>query len=76
MLAGLAFAPHVAQRGIVTATLLLGLVIINTTPANPYFVVHLANMGAGQIPELQRRPSSCRCCGRSGGVVPVAALHR
>jgi VanZ family protein len=37
MLAGLIFAPHVAQRRLAIATLLLSLLIVNTTPTNPYF---------------------------------------
>jgi VanZ family protein len=37
MLGGLIFAPHVAQRRLAVATLLLSLLIVNTTPTNPYF---------------------------------------
>jgi hypothetical protein len=49
MLAGLAYAPHVAQRGWRPTTLLLGLVIINTTPANPYFVATLQTWVQGKF---------------------------
>jgi VanZ family protein len=49
MLAGLAFAPHVAQRRLAIATLLLSLVIINTTPANPYFVATLQTWVQGKF---------------------------
>ena len=75
MLAGLAFAPHVAQRRLAVATLLLSLVIVNTTPANPYFVATLADLGAGQVPQLQRRgavPHPAVAVLR--GLVPVAAF--
>lgn len=37
MLGGLIFAPQVAQRRLAVATLLLCLLIVNTTPTNPYF---------------------------------------
>jgi VanZ family protein len=49
MLAGLAFAPQVAQRRLAIATLLLSLVIINTTPANPYFVATLQTWVQGKF---------------------------
>ena len=49
MLAGLAFAPHVAQRRLAVATLLLSLVIVNTTPANPYFVATLQTWVQGKF---------------------------
>ena len=49
MLAGLAFAPHVAQRRLAITTLLLSLVIINTTPANPYFVATLQTWVQGKF---------------------------
>jgi len=49
MLAGLAFAPHVAQRRLAAATLLLSLVIVNTTPANPYFVATLQTWVQGKF---------------------------
>jgi VanZ family protein len=37
MLAGLAFAPQVAQRRLAVVTLLLSLLVVNTIPVNPYF---------------------------------------
>ncbi|MFA9216282.1 MAG: VanZ family protein [Sphingomonadaceae bacterium] len=49
MLAGLTFAPHVAQRRLAVVTLLLSLVIINTTPANPYFVATLQSWVQGKF---------------------------
>ena len=49
MLAGLAFAPHAAQRRLAAVTLLLSLVIINTTPANPYFVATLQSWVQGKF---------------------------
>src|SRR5206468_5688358 len=38
MLAGLAFAPQVAQRRLAVVTLVLSLIVVNTIPSNPYFV--------------------------------------
>jgi hypothetical protein len=38
MLAGLAFAPQVAQRRLAIVTLVLSLLVVNTIPVNPYFV--------------------------------------
>jgi len=49
MLAGLTFAPHVAQRRLAVTTLLLSLVIVNTTPANPYFVATLQTWVQGKF---------------------------
>ena len=49
MLAGLTFAPQVAQRRLGAVTLLLSLVIINTTPANPYFVATLQTWVQGKF---------------------------
>lgn len=49
MLAGLTYAPHVAQRRLAVITLLLGLIIINTTPANPYFVATLQTWVQGKF---------------------------
>ncbi|MRW94768.1 hypothetical protein GJ699_32870 [Duganella sp. FT80W] len=49
MLAGLTYAPHVAQRRLAIITLLLGLAIINTTPANPYFVATLQTWVQGKF---------------------------
>jgi VanZ family protein len=37
MLAGLAFAPQVAQRRVAILTLMIGLLVVNTIPVNPYF---------------------------------------
>jgi VanZ family protein len=41
MLGGLAFAPQVAQRRLAALTIMLSLLIINTTPLNPYFTATL-----------------------------------
>ena len=41
MLAGLAFAPHTVQRRLAALTLLLSLLVVNTTPVNPYFAATL-----------------------------------
>ena len=49
MLGGLAFAPHVAQRRIAVATLLLSLVIVNITPINPYFMSTLQGWVQGKF---------------------------
>jgi VanZ family protein len=49
MLAGLAFAPHVAQRRLGVVALLLSLLIVNTTPANPYFVATLQTWVQGKF---------------------------
>ena len=49
MLAGLTFAPHVAQRRLAAATLLLSLLIVNVTPANPYFVATLQTWVQGKF---------------------------
>ncbi|TFW22603.1 hypothetical protein E4L96_07555 [Massilia arenosa] len=38
MLSGLVFAPQVAQRRLAVLTLLISLLVVNTIPANPYFV--------------------------------------
>ncbi|WP_020654408.1 VanZ family protein [Massilia niastensis] len=37
MLAGLVFAPQVAQRRLAVVTLILSLIVVNTIPVNPYF---------------------------------------
>ena len=37
MLAGLVFAPQVAQRRLAVVTLVLSLIVVNTIPVNPYF---------------------------------------
>jgi VanZ family protein len=49
MLAGLAFAPHVAQRRLAAATILLSLLIVNTTPVNPYFSETLQSWVQGKF---------------------------
>jgi hypothetical protein len=49
MLAGLCFAPHAAQRRLGALTLMLALAIINTTPANPYFVATLQSWVQGKF---------------------------
>jgi VanZ family protein len=49
MLAGLAFAPQVAQRRLAVVTLLLSLVVVNTIPANPYFVSTLQGWVQGKF---------------------------
>lgn len=37
MVAGLAFAPRAAQRRLALATILISLLVVNSTPVNPYF---------------------------------------
>ncbi|AXA93050.1 VanZ family protein [Massilia sp. YMA4] len=37
MVAGLAFAPQAAQRRLGIATLILSIIVVNSTPVNPYF---------------------------------------
>ena len=49
MLAGLAFAPQVAQRRLAVVTLLLSLVVVNTMPVNPYFVSTLQGWVQGKF---------------------------
>jgi hypothetical protein len=49
MLAGLAFAPQVAQRRLAAVTLLLSLIVVNTIPANPYFVSTLQGWVQGKF---------------------------
>jgi VanZ family protein len=49
MLAGLAFAPQVAQRRLAVVTLLLSLIVVNTIPVNPYFVSTLQGWVQGQF---------------------------
>ena len=49
MLGGLAFAPHVAQRRVAAACLLLSLVIVNTIPVNPYFIATLQSWVQGKF---------------------------
>jgi VanZ family protein len=49
MLAGLAFAPQAAQRRLAVVTLVLCLVVVNTIPANPYFVSTLQAWQQGKF---------------------------
>jgi VanZ family protein len=49
MLAGLAFAPQVAQRRLAVVTLVLALIVVNTIPANPYFVATLQGWQQGKF---------------------------
>ncbi|HAT29812.1 MAG TPA: hypothetical protein DCW29_02855 [Janthinobacterium sp.] len=49
MLAGLGFAPQVAQRRVAAASLILSLIIINTTPVNPYFMSTLQGWVQGKF---------------------------
>jgi VanZ family protein len=49
MLAGLAFAPQVAQRRLAVVTLVLSLIVVNTIPANPYFVATLQAWQQGKF---------------------------
>jgi VanZ family protein len=49
MLAGLAFAPQVAQRRLAVVTLVLSLIVVNTIPANPYFVSTIQSWQQGKF---------------------------
>jgi len=49
MVAGLAFAPQVAQRRLAVVTLVLSLIVVNTIPANPYFVSTLQAWQQGKF---------------------------
>jgi VanZ family protein len=49
MLAGLAFAPHVAQRRLAIVTLVLSLIVVNTIPVNPYFMSTLQGWVQGKF---------------------------
>ena len=49
MLAGLAFAPQVAQRRLAMVTLLLSLLVVNTIPVNPYFSATLQGWVQGKF---------------------------
>jgi VanZ family protein len=49
MLAGLAFAPQVAQRRLAVVTLVLSLIVVNTIPSNPYFVSTLQAWQQGKF---------------------------
>jgi len=49
MLSGLAFAPPIAQRRLAVVTLVLALIVVNTIPANPYFVATLQGWQQGRF---------------------------
>ena len=49
MLAGLAFAPQVAQRRLAVVTLVLSLLVVNTIPVNPYFIATLQGWVQGKF---------------------------
>jgi VanZ family protein len=49
MLAGLAFAPQVAQRRLAIVSLVLSLIVVNTIPVNPYFVSTLQGWVQGRF---------------------------
>jgi VanZ family protein len=49
MLAGLAFAPQVAQRRLAVVSLALALIVVNTIPTNPYFVSTLQAWQQGKF---------------------------
>ena len=49
MLAGLAFAPLVAQRRLAAVSLVLSLLIVNSIPVNPYFVSTLQGWVQGKF---------------------------
>ncbi|GAB2861774.1 VanZ family protein [Pseudoduganella ginsengisoli] len=49
MLSGLVFAPHVAQRRLAAITIVLSLLIVNTTPLNPYFLSTLQGWVQGKF---------------------------
>jgi VanZ family protein len=49
MLAGLTFAPQVAQRRLAVVTLVLSLIVVNTIPSNPYFVSTLQAWQQGKF---------------------------
>ena len=49
MLAGLAFAPPEAQRRLAIVTLVLSLIVVNTIPANPYFLSTLQAWQQGKF---------------------------
>ncbi len=49
MLAGLAFAPQIAQRRLAIVTLLLSLLVVNSIPVNPYFVATLQGWVQGKF---------------------------
>jgi VanZ family protein len=49
MLAGLAFAPSVAQRRVAVLALVTSLVAVNAAPANPYFIATMQTWAQGKF---------------------------
>ncbi|MES2535329.1 MAG: VanZ family protein [Pseudomonadota bacterium] len=49
MLSGLAFAPPVAQRRVAALALIVSLVVVNASPANPYFISTLQDWVQGKF---------------------------
>ncbi|MRV76330.1 hypothetical protein GJ700_31930 [Duganella sp. FT92W] len=49
MLSGLVFAPHQAQRRLAAITIVLSLLIVNSTPLNPYFLSTLQGWVQGKF---------------------------
>jgi hypothetical protein len=49
MLSGLAFAPPVAQRRVAALALIVSLVVVNASPANPYFIATLQDWVQGKF---------------------------
>jgi VanZ family protein len=49
MVGGLAYAPPAAQRRLAVASLLVGFVVINLLPANPYFIATLQTWVQGKF---------------------------
>lgn len=49
MLTGLIFAPHAAQRRVAILMLLIGVVVVNVLPENPYFVATLQTWVQGRF---------------------------
>ena len=49
MLAGLAFAPQVAQRRVAALALITSLIVVNVAPANPYFLSTLQTWVQGKF---------------------------
>jgi VanZ family protein len=49
MLTGLAFAPAVAQRRVAALALIVSLIVVNVSPANPYFIATLQDWVQGKF---------------------------
>jgi VanZ family protein len=49
MLGGLALAPRTAQRRVAALSLIISLIVVNATPANPYFVATLQTWVQGKL---------------------------